>query len=201
MENMQRVWKIALTGGPCGGKTSSLLFLKKELEKLNFKVFIIPEAMTVITNCGLTYSEITSYEFQNCLIKTMLYFEDVFTNLASSFEKDVIILCDRGIFDNRAYMESDDFSRLLKENGLDEESVISRYDAVFHLMTAAIGAEEHYKLEGVRHETPEVSRVLDLNTLQAWLPYTEINVIDNSTDFNGKLKRLLNKILEIVSLL
>ena len=33
---MAEVIKIVLTGGPCGGKTTALNFLKDELEKLNF---------------------------------------------------------------------------------------------------------------------------------------------------------------------
>ena len=35
---MAEVIKIVLTGGPCGGKTTALNFLKDELEKLNIKV-------------------------------------------------------------------------------------------------------------------------------------------------------------------
>ena len=40
---MAEVIKIVLTGGPCGGKTTALNFLKDELEKLNIKVFILEE--------------------------------------------------------------------------------------------------------------------------------------------------------------
>lgn len=46
-----------------------------------------------------------------------------------------------------------------------------RYDAIIHLVTAADGAEKYYTLDNcvARSETPELARLLDLNTQKAWL--------------------------------
>lgn len=44
---MAEVIKIVLTGGPCGGKTTALNFLKDELEKLNIKVFILEKLQII----------------------------------------------------------------------------------------------------------------------------------------------------------
>ena len=40
------VYKIALTGGPCSGKSTFIKQLKKYYEDLNYKVFVAVEAAT-----------------------------------------------------------------------------------------------------------------------------------------------------------
>eukprot|EP00802_Teleaulax_amphioxeia_P001854 Tamp_01856.p1 GENE.Tamp_01856~~Tamp_01856.p1 ORF type:complete len:318 (-),score=72.79 Tamp_01856:3422-4375(-) len=69
----------------------------------------------------------------------------------------------------------------------------ARYSGVVHLVTAADGAEEHYNLdsnaEGVRSESVEQARDLDKKTGAAWASHPALSVIDNSTDFNKKIKR------------
>ena len=46
--------RIALTGGPCAGKSSAMNYLKKELEKNGIKVIVVPEAATQVINEGNT---------------------------------------------------------------------------------------------------------------------------------------------------
>ena len=65
----------------------------------------------------------------------------------------VLIVCDRGILDNLAYMSPDEFEHILKNNHLDEVEVRDNYDAVFHLVTVAKGAEEFY--ESRYHKTSD----------------------------------------------
>ena len=38
---MCRVTKIALTGGPCGGKTTSISILEQQLTNKGYKVFVV----------------------------------------------------------------------------------------------------------------------------------------------------------------
>ena len=47
------VYKIVLTGGPCGGKTSSLEKIKNHF-KDEIKVITIPELATVTIESGMT---------------------------------------------------------------------------------------------------------------------------------------------------
>ena len=46
--------KLVITGGPCGGKTSSMPFLSKKLTALGYLPFIVPEAPTILINAGIT---------------------------------------------------------------------------------------------------------------------------------------------------
>ena len=57
--------------------------------------------------------------------------------------------------------------RLLEEYGLTKSKIMDRYDAVFHLVTAAKGAEEFYTLSNnqARTETIEQARILAQESL------------------------------------
>ena len=74
------------------------------------------------------------------------------------------------------------------------------YDAVFHLVTAAKGAREFYTTanNAARTESAEEAAALDDKLISAWTGHPHLRVIDNSTSFEDKMKRL---IAEIVSFL
>jgi CYTH domain-containing protein len=98
--------------------------------------------------------------------------------------------------DQMAYTPKRLHKKLLKETGLNISTARDNYDAVMHLVTAAIGAEEFYTLENntARTETPEQARILDPKTHNAWVGIEHLKVIDNSTPLKGKLKKLLQSI-------
>lgn len=82
----------------------------------------------------------------------------------------------------------------MKSLGLNSVDVRdNRYDQVVHLITAADGAEEFYNCEDnpYRTEDPELARERDRATAQAWVGHPYIDVIDNSTNFEAKLTRML----------
>ena len=70
------------------------------------------------------------------------------------------------------------------------------YDAVFHLVTAAKGAEEFYTKTNnlARLETIEEARIADDKTLAAWAGHPHLRVIDNSVNFADKIKNLNKEI-------
>ena len=66
--------------------------------------------------------------------------EDLFYNLAEAGSQPCVIICDRGTMDTAAYMSPEHFDVLLddyKWNVVDLRD--KRYDAVIHMVTAAIG--------------------------------------------------------------
>ena len=67
-----------------------------------------------------------------------------------------------------------------------------RYDQVIHLVTAANGAVDYYEKTDIRTEEAEVACKLDHCTSQAWIGHPQYNLIDNSTDFDTKLKRMIS---------
>lgn len=196
---MQTIWKFVLTGGPGGGKTTGIPILKQFLEEKGFKVFIVPEAATIVNSqMELKSKDIPLYHFQVALIETELYLENIAFKFASQIEQDVILLLDRAILDTKAYMSDKNFTKILNEKGLTETEVLNRYDAIFHMVTAANGAEEFYCPSGIRTETPEAARELDDKILKVWQVHPNLYVLDNSTNFNEKINRLILKINEII---
>ena len=112
----------------------------------------------------------------------------------------VLIVCDRGAMDNKAYMTEAEFSRLCAELHTSEAALRDRYDAVFHLVTAAKGAEEAYTFanNAARYETVEQAVALDARIAAAWSGHAHLRIIDNSTAFEEKLERLLHEILSFL---
>lgn len=89
-----------------------------------------------------------------------------------------------------------DFACVLEALGLREVELRDEYDAVFHLVTAAKGAEKFYTTANntARTETPEQAAALDDKLIAAWTGHPHLRIIDNATDFEAKLKRLLTEI-------
>ena len=157
---MYKHLKIAITGGPCAGKTTAMQKIVQEFTEKGYKVFVVSEAATELINGGIRPfgdNALEMYEFQRCVMDTQLSKEKIFERIANNTKQDTIILCDRGIFDNRAYVSDKEFKELLKERSLNEMEVSSSYDMVIHLVTAAKGAKEHYTTanNSARTETVE----------------------------------------------
>lgn len=79
---------------------------------------------------------------------------------------------------------------------LNEIELRDTYDAVFHLVTAAKGAKEFYTLanNSARTETAEEAAAMDEKLISAWTGHPHLRIIDNSTDFDDKMKRLIGEI-------
>jgi thymidylate kinase len=45
---MKKIHHIAITGGPCAGKSSTLPYLQKKLTSLGYKVITMPEMASTI---------------------------------------------------------------------------------------------------------------------------------------------------------
>lgn len=194
-QNASSIHKIVITGGPCAGKTTAMSWIQNKLSQLGYTVLFLPEAATELKNGGLDPS--ICYPFEKCLIHLQLDREKAYEEYASKIpEGKVLLVCDRGVMDATAYLSSKENARIYWEFGSSETEFRDHYDAVFHLVTTAKGAEDAYTLENnkARSETMEEARALDDRLIQAWTGHPHFRVIDNSTDFPGKMKRLLEEI-------
>lgn len=108
----------------------------------------------------------------------------------------VLIVCDRGALDNKAYMDEVEFQTALAFMNTNEVDLRDRYDAVFHLVTAAKGAREFYTTanNAARSESPEAAAALDDKLISAWTGHPHFRVIENSGDFEQKMRRLITEI-------
>ena len=102
------LYRIVLTGGPCGGKTTALAEIKARLESLGFLILCVPECATLLFGGGAPFprDEATGLTFQKNLLKLQLAMEDAFIDLATQSGRPSVILLDRGAMDGKAYARS-----------------------------------------------------------------------------------------------
>ena len=192
------ITKIVITGGPCSGKTTSHSKIEEEFSRRGYKTVIISETATELITGGVTAGSMDcGQKFQEVLMSLQLSKEAAYEKAASSIrEQKILIVCDRGALDSKAYMSDKEFASVLAASGVNEVNLRDDYDAVFHLVTAAKGSREFYTLKNnpARTESPEKAAALDDKIIHAWTGHPHLRIIDNSTDFEGKLKRLLHEI-------
>ena len=203
--------KIVLTGGPCAGKSEALSRLTQLLEARGYKVFTVPEAATFLILNGICPSANISMEkFQKFVLDAQIETERIFGDAVKYYDEDkVIFFYDRGIMDGCAYVDKDSvFLPLLADKGISISEAFNRYDAVLHLVTAANGAEKFYQWNdpskenvgnnAARSESPEEARIKDKKTLNSWVGHPHLRVFDNSTDFNGKINRIVEEVFALL---
>lgn len=190
---MHKVYEFVITGGPSAGKTTGLSKLDRVFTDRGYKVIIVAETATEVILSGINPNELPLVEFQRVIIERGINKEKTVRRVAKFFDKDVIIFYDRGLLDSKAYMEHKDFVTILKKHHLTEVEARDRYDAVFHMVTAAIGAQEYYTNQNnkARSETLEQAIETDKKTRNVWLGHPHLRIIDNSTGFGEKINRLI----------
>ncbi|MBQ5825462.1 MAG: ATP-binding protein [Clostridia bacterium] len=193
-----KITKIVVTGGPCGGKSTALGRIKQEFTRRGYVVLFINETATELISGGVApWTCGTNAMYQACQMKLQIEKEKVFEQAARTMNAEkVLIVCDRGLMDNKGYMSEADFQSVLKSLDLNEAEIRDSYAAVFQLVTAAKGAEKFYTTENnfARVEKPEEAAALDDRMISVWNGHPHFRVIDNSTDFEGKMNRLIEEI-------
>jgi CYTH domain-containing protein/thymidylate kinase len=205
---IEGVQMIVLTGGPCSGKSSSLAYLTEKLSDHGFLVFVIPETATLITNNGIDRRKMDRPKqvvmYEEAILDMQLSFEETYQKAVTRIfpEKKKVILLDRGVMDIKAFVPRDDFKEMLKRRGLKQVNLRDRYNGVIHLVTAADGAAEHYTGENnkARIETAEEAILIDRRVREGWLGHPRFKVIDNRTDFEGKMERTFAAVSNLLGL-
>lgn len=200
-------YRIVLTGGPCGGKTTALARLSSYLRERGFEVIMLPEVWTTFRQNGLSLdyfgTEGMDLVIQDTVLDVQMSMEDGLERVLKARGKPGVVLCDRGAMDGSAYMEPERFQSIVRDRNLELSDIREcRYNAVFHMVTAADGAEDFYTLDNndVRTETPEAAREMDKKTQACWIGHPRLFVLDNSTHFEGKLQRLVEATARLVGL-
>lgn len=201
---MKKITRIVLTGGPAAGKTTLISRILKELKQEDgWKVITIPETATeLISGFGLGPFPgcMTMEEFQYFVISDQLHKEELALKGAQTVpQENVLIIYDRAIFDDRAYISQEDFDKTVASFGKSQEDILAGYDAVIHLVTCAKGAEFAFDYgNAARYESVEVAREKDDQTLAAWSGHPNLFIIDNSIDFEDKINRAMAQIYRVI---
>ena len=140
------VYKIVLTGGPCGGKTTLLARLSPYLRERGFEVMTCPEAFTLLVMNGMQpgdyFASVDGMPIvvQDSVLDMQVSLEDSLERVLRARGKPAVLLCDRGLLDGKAYMDEGGWQKLLEKRECACESHMreGRYNAVFHLVSAAV---------------------------------------------------------------
>lgn len=190
--------KIVITGGPCAGKTTLIGILGPELVARGKSVYVLEECATEVLAQGLTPDTCGSVlAFQRHVFDLQLEKEDRLSKMSN----DTVVLLDRGLMDNAGYLPDDELDMLLAERGMTREDAYARYDAVVHLVTAAIGAETFFSHETNEHRLEGVEEAIRVDhALQAgWSGHPNLQIIDNEGTFQDKLDRAVAAVLAVTN--
>ena len=143
-EKAVELFKIVITGGPCAGKSTAMSWIQNAFTQKGYRVLFVPETATELISGGVApWTCGSNSEYQVCQMELQKEKERIFEQAARTMDCDkVLIVCDRGMLDNKAYMSELEFQQVLSVTKQNEVELRDNYDAVFHLVTAAKGAEE-----------------------------------------------------------
>mgnify|MGYP000661819119 FL=1 len=193
-----KIAKIVITGGPCAGKSTAMSWIQNAFSKMGYAVLFVPETATELITGGVApWTCGTNADYQKCQLKLQIEKEKIFEQAARTMSaENVLIVCDRGTLDNKAYMSAVEFAEAMNFINSNEVELRDNYDAVFHLITAAKGAEEFYTTanNSARTETVAEATELDNRLISAWTGHPHLRVIDNSSSFEDKMKKLIAEI-------
>ena len=127
----QIIKKIVITGGPCAGKTTAMGWIKEAFTDHDYTVLFVPETATELITGGVApWTCGTNADYQKCQMRLQLEKEKVFLKAAATMKAEkVLIVCDRGALDNKAYMSDLEFAQVLEDMGLSEVELRDGYDA------------------------------------------------------------------------
>lgn len=183
--------KVAITGGPSGGKTTLIETLKKELGQ---KCSVVPEAASILYRGGFPrYKEPQAViHAQKAIYATQRELEDLICYISPK----PLIVCDRGSLDSVAYWPASE-GNFFNEVHSTRQAELTRYDWVIHLDTASIDGYD--TSNPIRTETFQEAWELNDKIKKAWEGHPRRVVITHSDDFLTKITTSLAVIKAIMA--
>lgn len=188
--------RIALTGGPGGGKTTLLREIRSRDGRPR-RFLAVPEAAAILLGAGLSRQE---KSFQLGIVRLQLAMEDA---VAVAARPGQIAVCDRGTVDSLAYWRLNgwDEDEFFTETGLTHAGHLARYDAVIHLQTTAVGAGTHYTRHGDVERSEELPLAARIDSLiaEAWSGHPGYRLVRNEGRGWKAKSRLATEMLDAFS--
>ena len=199
-----KIFKIVLTGGPCAGKTTAVNVIKKHLRELKIPCVIVPETATELIPNFIDDEIDDLYNFQKLIMKRQLVKEDdAFDYVKNKFQnKDkCVIIYDRGIVDNLAYLNDiNQYRKMLNNFLLGEMQVLDRYDLVLDLLSLATCKSNEYNClnNNARKETSDLAALVDYRTSMAWANHHNLRILSSEVSLQEELKSIIDMVDNLI---
>ena len=174
-------FRVVLTGGPGGGKTTAADLFRREIGD---RVIVVPEAATLLFAGG--FPRPTQSDAQRSAQCAIYQVQRGLEDVQAAQYPDRILLCDRGTVDGGAYWPTGaaDFYDAVGSTHADE---LARYDAVLFFETAALGDHGFESENRYRTESQQQAIELDRRLRALWSPHPHFTVIPHTTSFFRKM--------------
>ena len=174
-------FRVVLTGGPGGGKTTAADLFRREIGD---RVIVVPEAATLLFSGG--FPRLANPSAQRSTQCAIYQVQRGLEDIQAARYPDRILLCDRGTVDGGAYWPAgaDDFYATLGTSQADE---LARYDAVLFFETAAHGDHGFESENRYRTESQQEAIALDSRLRALWSPHPHFTVIPHTASFFRKM--------------
>jgi nicotinamide riboside kinase len=190
MINPIQTKKIAITGGPSGGKTTLIDALKKEFGQ---KIKIAPEAASILYKGG--FPRIKNYSGYLHAQKAILTTQSELESLLVENFPERLLVCDRGSLDSLAYWP-DTEDHFFKTIHSSREQELAKYDWILHLDTAF---ENDYDTSNpIRTEDFHEALMLNEKIKKAWDGHPRRVILTAQSDFFTKMKKATDIVAEIL---
>lgn len=186
-------FRIVLTGGPGGGKTTAGDFFRREMGD---KVVMVPEAATMMFSGGFPRVSIPGavHAAQRAIYHVQIHLEQA----VMAQHPELVLLCDRGTVDGAAYWPGGP-EGFFEDIGSTLERELARYDAVIFFESAAVG---NMSIEGgnpIRNESMEQAVTLDGKLRDLWSQHPKFMMVPHNPSFFKKISLGLAMLDGIVS--
>jgi predicted ATPase len=186
-------FRIVLTGGPGGGKTTAADLFRREIGE---KVVIVPETATMLFAGG--FPRVGEPKARMATQRAIFHAQVALEDIQGALYPGRVLLCDRGTIDGAAFWPGDAPEGFFESLGTSLERELERYDAVIFFESAAVG---DISIEGgnpARTESNEEARQLDMRLRELWSEHPNFHFVPHSTSFFAKLQDGLEQLQQIV---
>jgi hypothetical protein len=186
-------FRIVLTGGPGGGKTTAADLFRREIGE---EVVVVPETATMLFSGG--FPRVGEPEARAATQRAIYHAQVSLEDVQRARYPDRVLLCDRGTIDGAAFWPEEEPMGFFEAMETTLEEQLARYDAVLFFESAAVG---DISIEGgnpTRTEDNAEARELDIRLRDLWSGHPAFYFIPHSSSFFAKLSEGLSQLDRIV---
>ena len=189
-------YRVVVTGGPGGGKTTAADLFRREIGD---RVVVVPETATLLFAGGFPRpSPDTEPDAVRSAQQAIFHVQRSLEDIQAAHYRDRLLLCDRGTVDGAAYWP-DGAEDYFVSVGSTHEHELGRYDAVLFFETAARGGHGFESENRFRTETQAQAIELDQRLRDLWSTHPRFMLIPHSVSFFRKMTMALGMLESLVA--